>query len=128
MFHVFSAFHQFRWVEYLNVLILKLINGLIEFKQQTQTVSLREPLKYSHKTRLLCMNIKSCAEVLKFWMEHELKDSVSFDGKRYKLFRIFPNIHQLQRPNPDRQQQKQQQIDGSVQSTLLSKLWEKKNQ
>lgn len=116
---------QFRWVEYLNTLVTKLIHGLKEFQGQAESISLGQPLKYTHTMRVLCMDVKHRADILKFWMEHELRDPESFAGNRYKLFRIFPNIHHLRHPGS---QLRRQRFGGTYRAPTLSKFWDKKNQ
>lgn len=71
------------------------------------------------------MTIRNRAKVLKLWMEYELRDPESYAGKRYKLFRIFPNIHHLQYPGL---QLRRRRIYGASQALSLSKFWEKKSQ
>lgn len=71
------------------------------------------------------MSIRNRAKVLKLWMEYELRDPDSYAAERYKLFRIFPNIHHLQYP---RLQLQRRRIYGTSQALSLSKFWEKKSQ
>lgn len=118
---------QFRWIQYLNTLISKLINGLEEFKQHTKVVSLRKPLKYGRGTRALCMGIRNRAEILKFWMENELREPESFEGKRYMLCRIFPNVYHLQHPSSHRRR-RQIYVTLHRHFTSVPKIWEKKDQ
>lgn len=116
---------QFRWLEHLNTLISRLINVLYEFKRHTKSVSLRKPFKYGHPTRALCLSIRNRASILKLWMEHELRDPDSFEGKRYKLFRIFPNVQHLQYPSSYSQRQ---HICVTLHTSTLSMFWRKKYQ
>lgn len=52
-----------------------------------------------------------------------MSDPKSFEGKRFKLFRIHPNIHHLQHPKAHRQQQ----IRATRQPWSLSMCWKKKS-
>lgn len=57
-------------------------------------------------------------------MEQVLSDPESIEGKRLKLFRIFPYIRHLQHPKARSRQRK---IHATRQAWSLSMFWKKKN-